>query len=121
MEKKRVLVIDDTDILRKVIERVLTRDGCDVVLAACGADGIEQARSGQFDVIICDVLMPGLSGVHVVETLRGDGNQTPIWLMSGDTGEFGARVQVLVQDHVVSGLIAKPFLPRVFRDVGIVS
>ena len=65
-----ILIIDDTQMLRDYIAECLTFEGYAVVKARNGAEGIQAATQNHPDLIICDVMMPGLSGFDVVEKLR---------------------------------------------------
>lgn len=66
----RVLVIDDEALVRKSIERVLRKDGHDVVLAAHGHEGLHVATERSFDVAIVDFKMPIIDGVEVLQRMR---------------------------------------------------
>src|SRR3977135_2418334 len=65
-----VLVIDDEEIMREILETLLTREGYDVRLAASGAEGLELARALPFDAAIVDIMMPGLDGIATLDELR---------------------------------------------------
>jgi len=68
----RVLVIDDDFSARDIVRRVLTREHFEVLTAATGPAGIAAAREQQPDVIVLDVLMPGMDGWQVMQALRDD-------------------------------------------------
>jgi signal transduction histidine kinase len=74
----RILVIDDAEPLRNDILEMLSFEGFDVRGAENGATGIEEARSFHPDLIVCDVMMPGLNGYDVLETLRQDAQTAAI-------------------------------------------
>ena len=78
----KLLVIDDDRSLREMMDMMLRNAGHQVVLAADGLQGLKAALTEQFDVIISDIKMPGLSGVEVLKGLRSEGNQTPVILVS---------------------------------------
>ena len=65
-----VLVIDDEEIMREVLEVLLTSEGYDVRLAAGGGEGLELARSMPFDAAIVDVMMPAMDGLTVLDELK---------------------------------------------------
>lgn len=65
----RVLVIDDDQMLRWVAQRALERSGVEVQVAASGAEGLRMAGAGEFDVVVCDMEMPGMTGLEVRERL----------------------------------------------------
>src|SRR4026209_1391514 len=65
-----ILVIDDEEIMREILETLLTREGYDVRLAGSGAEGLELARSLPFDAAIVDIMMPGLDGIATLDELK---------------------------------------------------
>src|ERR1700757_3393079 len=65
-----ILVIDDEEIMREILETLLTREGYDVRVASSGADGLEMARSLPFDAAIVDIMMPGLDGIATLDELK---------------------------------------------------
>ena len=65
-----ILVIDDEEIMREILEALLTREGYQVRLASTGAEGIELARSTPFDTAIVDLMMPGIDGMSTLEELK---------------------------------------------------
>lgn len=69
---KRILVIDDAAPLRKDIVEMLGFEGYEAVDAEDGKSGVERARELNPDLIICDIMMPGMDGYQVLETLRQD-------------------------------------------------
>ena len=65
MSQETVLVIDDEEVMRDILETLLARQGYDVRLASSGAEGLELARAVAFDAAIVDIMMPGLAGPEV--------------------------------------------------------
>src|SRR6187549_1447504 len=65
-----ILVVDDEEIMREILETLLTRDGYDVRLASSGAEGLELARALPFDAAIVDIMMPGLDGIATLDELK---------------------------------------------------
>jgi len=94
--------------------RGLQEAGYETVHAADGALGLEAARQGGFDVLIVDRMMPRMDGVTLVETLRREGDQTPVLFLSA-LGEVNDRVEglkaggddYLVKPYAFSELIAR--------------
>ena len=64
-----ILVVDDEEIMREILETLLTREGYDVRLASSGAEGLEMARALTFDAAIVDIMMPGLDGIATLDEL----------------------------------------------------
>lgn len=68
----RILVIEDERPIRENLVRFLKLEGYEVTAAADGCDGLELARTTLPDMILCDVMMPGLTGFEVLEALKAD-------------------------------------------------
>src|SRR6185503_11578757 len=65
-----ILVVDDEEIMREILETLLTRAGYDVRLASSGSEGLELARALPFDAAIVDIMMPGLDGIATLDELK---------------------------------------------------
>src|SRR5882672_3357867 len=77
-----ILVIDDEEIMREILETLLTREGYSVRLASNGADGIELAKSLLFDAVIVDVMMPGMDGMAALEELKKVDDELPVLMIT---------------------------------------
>ena len=62
-----ILVVDDEDIMREILETLLTREGYEVRLAASGDEGVELARAYSFDAALVDIMMPGIDGIQTLD------------------------------------------------------
>jgi two-component system cell cycle response regulator len=71
----RVLIVDDDSNTLEILRRWLSREGYEIVSADNGSAGLEALASGVFDVIVLDVMMPGMDGLQVCERLRAN----PAW------------------------------------------
>jgi two-component system OmpR family response regulator len=87
----RILIIEDDREAADAMARGLTEGGHDVSAADDGEEGLIEARKGNFDVLVVDRMMPKMDGVAVVETLRREGDQTPVLFLSA-LGEVNDRV-----------------------------
>src|SRR5512135_479722 len=102
--KKKILVIDDEADIREIVRTYLIDDGFDVIEAANGQDGILIAQKEHPDLILLDIMMPGINGFEVAKHLKDDPNTSdiPIVILS-----------ILGQDsHYRQGIldyVAKPF------------
>jgi DNA-binding NtrC family response regulator len=65
-----ILVIDDEEIMREILETLLTREGYEVRLASSGAEGLEMARALPVDAAIVDIMMPGIDGIATLDELK---------------------------------------------------
>lgn len=104
--RPRVLVVDDELGVRRALQRGLTAEGMDVVVAADGPSALEIARTGAYDVIVLDIMLPGLSGYRVLQRLRAEGVRTPVLLLSAKDGEVD---QADGLDLGADGYLVKPF------------
>jgi sigma-B regulation protein RsbU (phosphoserine phosphatase) len=69
---ENILIVDDDEDVRSVMTLLLQRAGYNIVPAVNGAEGLEKAQGGNFDLMLLDVRMPGLNGFEVCQKLRGD-------------------------------------------------
>ena len=106
MSRRRILVVEDDRTLRTTLAFNLTREGYDVQTAVDGEQALGTARGGRLDLILLDVMLPGMSGVEVLRVLRREGNTTPVIILSakGDEIDRVVGLQVGADDYV-----AKPF------------
>src|ERR1700704_4485002 len=65
-----ILVIDDEEIMREILETLLTREGYQVRLASSGIEGLDFARTTPFDAAIVDIMMPGIDGIATLDELK---------------------------------------------------
>ena len=77
-----ILVIDDEEIMREILETLLVREGYTVRLASNGAEGLDLARSLPFDAVIVDMMMPGIDGLQVLDELRKHDDELPVVMIT---------------------------------------
>jgi two-component system response regulator PilR (NtrC family) len=68
--KGTILVVDDEEIMREILETLLTREGYEVKLASSGEEGLDLARALPFDAAVVDIMMPGINGIETLDELR---------------------------------------------------
>lgn len=108
---RTVLVCDNEEALRALVRAALEPSGCEILEARDGDESLELARSLEPDLIILDLMMPGRSGLQVLDALRSEERfeRTPVIVLS-------ARAQVADQEAVAgagaTSFMAKPFSPR---------
>lgn len=109
-----ILVCDDQSALRELVRATLEPSGCEIVEARDGDESLELARSLAPDLIVLDVMMPGRSGLQVLDALRNDPRfeQTPVVVLS-------ARAQLAEREALAQAgatrFLTKPFSPRELR------
>jgi Nif-specific regulatory protein len=77
-----ILVIDDEEIMREILDALLARDGYRVRLASNGEEGLELARATLFDAVVVDVMMPGMNGLAVLDELRKIDEDLPVIMVT---------------------------------------
>ena len=102
----RVLVIEDEVALAEAVRDGLTAEGYDVDIVHDGADGLWRAREGSYDAIVLDILLPGMNGYKVCETLRDEGVWTPILMLTAKDGEWDEAEAL---DTGADDFLSKPF------------
>jgi DNA-binding response OmpR family regulator len=83
----RVLVVEDEARLATALQRGLQSEGFAVDVAPDGPTGLDLARHGEYDAMILDVMLPGLSGYRVVRALRAEEHWLPVLMLSAKDGE----------------------------------
>jgi len=80
--KGTILVIDDEEIMREILEALLTREGYEVRLASNATEGLELARSLPFDAAVVDMMMPGMDGISTLEELKKTDDDLPVLMIT---------------------------------------
>ena len=111
----RILIVEDDREAADAMERGLTEAGNSCARAADGEEGLAAARDGEFDVMIVDRMMPKMNGVQLIETLRREGDQTPVLFLSalGEVGDRVAGLQAGGDDYLVKPYAFAELIARV--------
>ncbi|MDF2815887.1 MAG: chemotaxis protein CheY [Paenibacillus sp.] len=103
---KKILVVEDEPTLARLLTYNLSQEGYETKVIDHGGEGLQAAQQGNYDLIILDIMLPGLNGFEVLQKLRQKGNKTPIIILTARNAE----------EEVVQGLksgaddyITKPF------------
>jgi len=103
---QRILVIDDDPAVTSLLKRGLSYEGFAVDTAGSGAQGLTMARERPADLVILDVMMPGLNGFEVLERLRGADEQLPVLML---TAKDAPADQVQGLESGANDYVIKPF------------
>jgi len=101
-----VLVVEDDRSISAMLRRGLTFEGYQVAIAENGLQGLERARAIEPDLIVLDVMLPGMNGFEVCKHLRAEGNSTPVIMLTA-RDEVTDRVTGL--DAGADDYLMKPF------------
>ena len=82
MSIEHVLVVDDEENIRHMLTLVLEREGYRVDTATDGLDAYEKINAGEFDIVLCDVRMPELTGIELLQRIKAEGINTTVIVMS---------------------------------------
>ena len=102
----RILVIEDEEIVRGLIVEVLEGAGFDVVQAERAEAGLEALSRNSISLVVSDIVMPGLTGLELLERVRATHPSLPVVLVTG-AGTYGNLTQALANG--ASGIVVKPF------------
>ncbi len=102
----RVLVVDDEERFAAAVRLGLEAEGIAVDVAHSGTDGLWRARENSYDAILLDIMMPGMSGYRVCQTLRDEGDWTPVLMLTAKDGEWD---EVEALDTGADDYLTKPF------------
>lgn len=104
----RILIVEDEIRLAQALGQIMKEQKYAADIVNNGTDGLDYAMSGQYDVIVLDVMLPGFSGFDVVKKMRGAKNATPVILLTAKD-EISDKVQGL--DCGADDYMTKPFSP----------
>lgn len=112
---KRILLVEDEPTIRTAVRDALRSQGYDVDDTVDGAEGLRRARMGGYDLLVLDLMLPGLDGLEVCRTLRREGNRTPIIVLTARGGEDDRvrGLQVGADDYVAKPFSVRELLARV--------
>src|SRR5882672_2717182 len=102
----KVLVVEDEPLLASTLAIGLRAEGCAVVGSSNGVDGLSQAVENDFDVIVLDIMLPGLSGYEVLRRMRARDVWTPVLMLTAKDGDYD---QTDAFDLGADDYLTKPF------------
>lgn len=102
----RVLVVEDEVDIAEGVARGLREEGFEVDITHDGLDGFDRARSGVYDAIVLDLLLPGMNGFKICRGLREAGVWTPILMLTAKDGEYDEAEAL---DTGADDFLRKPF------------
>ena len=111
----RILIVEDERRMAEAVRKGLADEGHVVSVAHTGPDGLGQAQDGGFDVIVLDVMLPGLDGLEVARRLRAARIRTPILMLTArdTTADIVAGLDAGADDYLVKPFAFEVLLARV--------
>ncbi|MCZ6475879.1 MAG: response regulator transcription factor [Gammaproteobacteria bacterium] len=109
MSTNSILLIDDDTELSDMLAEYLQPEGLSITAVATGTQGLRHAQQEDYDLIVLDVMLPGLSGFDVLRQLRESGSRTPVLMLTarGDDVDRIVGLEMGADDYM-----PKPFNPR---------
>jgi two-component system phosphate regulon response regulator PhoB len=111
MDTPRILVVDDEEDIAELVRYNLTAEGYRVRCAGSGEDAIRMIRSEPYDLVVLDLMLPGMSGIKVAQTLRSDPKflNLPIIMLTAK----GEEPDVVAGLELADDYVTKPFSPKI--------
>ena len=118
MSEVRTLIVDDSSVMRKIVERALRQAGLDPLVvyeAGSGTEGLEQLRDRQVDLILSDINMPSMDGLEFLRQLRAQNLApgVPVVMITTESSEEHVKQAILAG---AQGYIRKPFTPEQVKE-----
>ena len=109
MARTKILIVDDDRKIVDLVRAYLEKDGYRVLTAHDGLQALELARQVRPDLIVLDLMLPGMDGLDVCRILRGEGHKVPIIMLTAKTTETDKLIGL---DLGADDYVTKPFSPR---------
>lgn len=122
---KNILIIDDEELISKSLIKLLRSQGYVASIAVGGAEALEKIKTGNFDLIICDVIMPGMDGIETIKKIRAyleksDKKSIPEVLITGyaDAEKYENAIGLEVADYLYKPFDNDEFMHIVRKAIG---
>ena len=110
--RKTILIVDDSSIIRNYLQKAIG-NRYSIISVGGGQEAIDSIPNNKIDLILLDLMMPGIDGFGVLDYLNSNGNSTPVVIISGDTTK--ETIDRAFTYNVVD-MIEKPFSEKVIMD-----
>lgn len=114
MDKKKILIVEDEQKIARFLELELNYEGYEVEIANNGRDGLEKGKSEDVDLIVLDVMLPGLSGIEVCRRLR-QSSDIPIIMLTAkdDISDKVTGLDIGADDYMTKPFAVEELLARI--------
>ncbi len=111
----RILVIEDDDALARGLARTLRDEGFTVDTRGEGVSGLAQALTGRYDLVIVDLMLPGMNGFRACKAIRDAGQWVPVMILSAKDGEYDEAegLEIGADDYLVKPVSTVVLLARI--------
>src|SRR3990170_7391197 len=116
-QQRCIFVIDDEEPIRKVLQTHLMKEGYRVVPSSGGREVFDQLKNNSFELLICDIMMPGVDGLEILNHVRSNYDITPVIMLTGLT-DISVAVDVMKKgafDYVMKPVKKHDLLESVRR------
>ena len=103
---RKVLVVEDDEDIANLIKLQLAELSCEVKLASDGNTGLAEAQSKRYDLLILDLMLPGMGGLEICQRVRGQDRYTPVLMLTSKSSELD---RVLGLEMGADDYLTKPF------------
>jgi DNA-binding response OmpR family regulator len=103
--RHRALIVEDDPAIRRLVGKLLQRRGIDIDVANDGKQAIEKIRSGDYSVLILDLMVPEVNGFEIIDFVRKNQIRTPVAVVSA----VSAQALTKLDTGIVKLVISKPF------------
>ncbi len=114
-DKAKVLIVDDEEIVRLNIERILATEDYTTITAQSGAEAIQMVKSGEFDLVLTDLIMEDIDGLKVLEEVKLDSPETVVIIITG-YGSLSSAVRAMQKgafDYIIKPCEKEELIMRV--------
>lgn len=122
-EKIKVLIVEDDKFLAELISTKLDKEGYDIVLATDGESGVAKTKEERPDIILLDIMLPGMDGFEVLETMKKDEDvkvkETPVIILSnfGQEEKIEKGLSLGAKDYLVKANFTTSEIVDKIKDV----
>lgn len=111
----KILIVEDENKIARFVELELKYEGYEVEIAGDGRQGLEKAMHDDIDLVILDIMLPGLSGIEVCRRVRQEGNQVPIIMLTAkdDVTDKVAGLDMGADDYMTKPFAIEELLARI--------
>ncbi|WP_020615075.1 response regulator transcription factor [Paenibacillus daejeonensis] len=110
-----ILIVEDEEKIARLLQIELGFEGYEITLAKNGLDGLEAYRAGSYDLILLDVMLPGLSGIELLRRIRASDSQTAVLLLTakGSVEDKVSGLDLGANDYITKPFVIEELLARI--------